>query len=248
MSRRSSRGNQLKSLQQLLLDRRLGKILCPIVPRAEADCCKGIGGPVHVLIEEVEIRVRDLELTKRNADTTICNVDKIIKDRDHFQERATWLQGSLNGSKNEEKLLAEERDKLKKDLQNAESDVAKFSKRYDHATHAKAVTAKALEEANNQRKGLVDKVAKFEDALDSLKVECSALKEANLKLEKGTEEMVKAGVENFRNQFEFTHDYENLQAFFVNFRARQVLSKLKELHPNPDLSEFEADYPAPREV
>ncbi|KAL2520454.1 Uncharacterized protein Fot_24377 [Forsythia ovata] len=171
-----------------------------------------------VLIEEVEIRVRDLELTKRNADTTICNVDKIIKDRDHFQERATWLQGSLNESKNEEKLLAEERDKLKKDLQNAESDVAKFSKRYDHATHAQAVTAKALEEANNQRKGLVDKVAKFEDALDSLKVECSALKEANLKLEKGTEEMVKAGVENFRNQFEFTHDYENLQAFFVNFK------------------------------
>ncbi|KAL2508782.1 putative abhydrolase domain-containing protein [Forsythia ovata] len=128
-------------------------------------------------------------------------------------------------------------DKLKADLQNAESNVGEFSKRYDHATRAQ-------EESNAQKKGLVDKVAELKNSLDSLKAENSSLKDENLKLEKSTDEEVKAGIENFINQFEFTQDYENLQAFFVNFGARQVLSELMELHPNLDLSHIEADYPA----
>ncbi|KAL2502577.1 Uncharacterized protein Fot_36425 [Forsythia ovata] len=114
-------------------------------------------------------------------------------------------------------------DKLKKDMQNAESDVAEFSKTYDHP---------GLGRGQQTEEG----------------TECSSLKEANLKLEKGTEDAVKAGVEIFRNQFEFTQDYENLQAFFVNFGARQVLSKLKEQHPTLVLSAIEADYPIHEEA
>ncbi|KAL2502631.1 Uncharacterized protein Fot_36479 [Forsythia ovata] len=109
-------------------------------------------------------------------------------------------------------------DKLKKDMQNAESDVVEFSKTYDHTGLGRG---QQTEEETGQQG------AELENALDSLKTECSSLKEVNLKLEKGTEETVKAGVEIFRNQFEFTQDYENLQAFFVNFGVRKVLSKLK---------------------
>ncbi|KAL2501221.1 hypothetical protein Fot_35069 [Forsythia ovata] len=60
----------------------------------------------------------------------------------------------------------------------------------------------------------------------------------------GNEEVVKVGVDNFINQFEFIQDYENLQSFFVNFGDRQVLLELKELHLSLDLSSIEADYPA----
>ncbi|KAL2528221.1 hypothetical protein Fot_20822 [Forsythia ovata] len=39
-----------------------------------------------------------------------------------------------------------------------------------------------------------------------------------------------------------------LQTFFVNFGAREVLAELKELHPDLDLSDNEADYPALKKV
>ncbi|KAL2500712.1 Uncharacterized protein Fot_34560 [Forsythia ovata] len=128
MSRRSPKINQLKLPRQCLACFRITWPRLPLLrtlsgpkagqsslsnhSRAEADYCKGLGSPVY----DVDRGVggwRDLELTKKNANTVICNAEKIIKDRDHFQKRATWLQGSFNESK-KETLLAEEKDKLKK--------------------------------------------------------------------------------------------------------------------------------------
>ncbi|KAL2551973.1 hypothetical protein Fot_05647 [Forsythia ovata] len=63
------------------------------------------------------------------------------------KERTTWLQGSLNESKQELKIISEERDKLKTDLETVESDVANFFKRCDYSLRAQELTAKALEEA-----------------------------------------------------------------------------------------------------
>ncbi|KAL2494270.1 hypothetical protein Fot_38027 [Forsythia ovata] len=103
---------------------------------------------------------------------------------------------------------------------------------YDHLLHIKKILEGkqtdigSEEEANEQKKILVDKVVELENALDFLKAECSSLKEANLKLIEGTEDA----------------------AFFVNFGTRQVLSELKELHPNLDLSTIEADYLAIEEA
>ncbi|KAL2478596.1 hypothetical protein Fot_47610 [Forsythia ovata] len=75
-----------------------------------------------------------------------------------------------------------------------------------------------------------------------------SLSSENLSLKADTKKAVKAGVENFRSQFEFTLDYKNLQAFFVNFEVRQVRAEVKELHPNLDLSTIEVDYPASKEA
>ncbi|KAL2538425.1 hypothetical protein Fot_19816 [Forsythia ovata] len=97
-----------------------------------------------------------------------------------------------------------------------------------------------LEEANAQREGLLDKIFQLEDVAESLRSE-------NLSLKANTDEAVKTGVENFRSQFEFTSDYENFQAFFVNCGAPQVLAEVKGLHPNLDLSTIEVDYLAAEE-
>ncbi|KAL2494755.1 uncharacterized protein Fot_38512 [Forsythia ovata] len=198
-----------------------------------------------MLIEEAETEVHDMELTKKSSKTALQNADKIIKDRDHFQDQVTWLQGSLFKLKNELKILAEDRDKLRVDLASSEVDLAEFLMKYNHTNHAQEVTAKALEDANSQRDGMVEKMAQLENAKELLKTECSSLKEKNHKLERNTEEKVKAGVENFLNHFEFTRDYENLQFFFVNFGARQVLAELKKLHPTVNILSIEADYPTP---
>ncbi|KAL2529664.1 hypothetical protein Fot_22265 [Forsythia ovata] len=168
------------------------------------------------------------------------------------------ILGVLNESKNDLKPLTEERDKLKKDLEVAKSDVAEFSKRFDLANQTQEIMAKVLaepnaqreslmeritqlEEANAQREGLLDKIYQLEEVAESLRSE-------NFSLKENIDEAVKAGVENFRSQFEFTSDYENLQAFFVNFRAQQVLAEVKGLHPNLDFSAIELDYLAPEEV
>ncbi|KAL2494394.1 AH/BAR domain superfamily [Forsythia ovata] len=135
----------------------------------------------------------------------------------------------------------EEWDKLKADLQTVESDVVKFFKRYEQAIRALELTAKALEEATEQKNRLIEKVAELENAMDSLKVENSQLDEENLKLERSTEEAMK-------DRFEFTPDYENLQSFFVNYGARQGLAEIKEMHPSLDLSKINVNYPAPEEV
>ncbi|KAL2501355.1 uncharacterized protein Fot_35203 [Forsythia ovata] len=132
------------------------------------------------------------------------------------------------------RLLTDEMDNLKKDLEAAESDVTEFSKRSDLANQAQEITAKALAKANAQRERLIDKIAQLDEATEQ---------------QSETEvQSVKAGVEDFKNQFEFTLDYENLQAFFVNFGAQQVLAALKGLHPNLDIFAIEADYLAPKEA
>ncbi|KAL2508376.1 hypothetical protein Fot_32023 [Forsythia ovata] len=112
--------------------------------------------------------------------------------------------------KKEVKTLKEDQENLKMDLASSEAHVAEFSKKNDHTNQAQEVSAKALAEANSLRDGLVDKIAHLDKTVENFKAECSSLKEENLKLEKGTEETVKVGVENFRNQFEFTSNYENL--------------------------------------
>ncbi|KAL2509111.1 hypothetical protein Fot_32758 [Forsythia ovata] len=78
--------------------------------------------------------------------------------------------------------------------------------------------------------------------MDSLKAENSQLKEENLKLERSTEEVVNAGLENFLYQFEFTPDYENLQSFFINYGTRQIFAEIKEMHLSLDLSMVEVNY------
>ncbi|KAL2529821.1 hypothetical protein Fot_22422 [Forsythia ovata] len=169
-----------------------------------------------------------------------------MKDRDHYNERAAWMQGALNESKKDLKSLTDERDKLKKDLEAAESDVAEFSKRFNLANQAQKIMAKALseanlDEANAQREGLLDKIFQLKEVAESLRNE-------NLNLKENTDEAVKVGVENFKSRFQFTSDYENLQDFFVNFEAGHVLTEVKGLYPNFDLSAIEADYPTPKEV
>ncbi|KAL2474757.1 hypothetical protein Adt_35493 [Abeliophyllum distichum] len=139
----------------------------------------------------------------------------------------------LNESKSNIRLLTDEKDKLKVNPAAAKRDVAKFSNRSDLAVQAQELdeTAKHLGAESYDSKG----------ENQQLGLEIGELKGENLKLKSETDEVVKAGVEEFRNQFEFTPDYENLQAFFVNFGARHVLSEVKELYPNLDLSTVEAD-------
>ncbi|KAL2494044.1 Uncharacterized protein Fot_37801 [Forsythia ovata] len=115
---------------------------------------------------------------------------------DHFQERATWLQGSFNESKNELRVLTDEKDKLKNNLMNDES-------------NAQEVTAQALEQANSQKKGLVDKIAELQNDAHALKAEYSSLKK-NISLEYSIEEVVKARMENFKNQFDYIQNHDNL--------------------------------------
>ncbi|KAL2502117.1 Uncharacterized protein Fot_35965 [Forsythia ovata] len=147
-----------------------------------------------VLIEEPEVEVLDMKLTEKSSETALWNTNKIIRDRDHFKEQVTWLQGSISVIKKEVKILTEDGEKLKADLVSFEADAAEFSKKYDHANHAQELTAKALAEVNSQREGLVEKTAQLEDSLDSAKAGCSSLKEKNLELEWSTEEVAKVGV------------------------------------------------------
>ncbi|KAL2502282.1 hypothetical protein Fot_36130 [Forsythia ovata] len=182
----------------------------------------------------------------------------IMKDQDHYKERAAWLHGALNESKKDLKPLTDERDKLKKDLEAVESDMAEFSNRFDLANQAQKITAKALAEANAQMESLTGRITQLEEAnaqrerlLDNifhLEEVAESLRSENLILKTNTEEAVKVEVENFRSRFKFTLNYKNLQAFFVYFGAQQVLAKVKELHPNLELSAIETDYPSPEEV
>ncbi|KAL2512864.1 hypothetical protein Adt_18464 [Abeliophyllum distichum] len=117
---------------------------------------------------------------------------------------------------------------------------------------------KALAEANTQRHGLKDRIAQLEEAnvekkrllemIVQLEEVVESLRSENLSLKFETEEVMKVGVEDFRSHFKFTPDYEILQAFFVNFGARQVLSEAKKLYPNLDLYTIGANYPALEEA
>ncbi|KAL2549646.1 hypothetical protein Fot_11176 [Forsythia ovata] len=87
-----------------------------------------------------------------------------MKDRDHYKEQDTWLQEALNESKRKMRPLIDEMDKLKKDLEAAESDVVEFSKRCDLANQAQKIMANALAKANTQMEVLIDRISQLEEA------------------------------------------------------------------------------------
>ncbi|KAL2552844.1 hypothetical protein Fot_06463 [Forsythia ovata] len=89
-----------------------------------------------MLIEETEMEVRDMELTKQSSEIALRNANKIIKDRDYFLDQVTWLQGCISELKKEVRTFSEDNDKFKVDLASSEADVAEFSKKYDHANQA----------------------------------------------------------------------------------------------------------------
>ncbi|KAL2528744.1 hypothetical protein Fot_21345 [Forsythia ovata] len=94
-----------------------------------------------VFIREADASVSDLELNQRNVATALRNTESIKKDRDHYKERAAWLQGAINESRNDLKPLTGW-DKLKKDLEAVESNVAEFSKRFDLANQPRKLWPK----------------------------------------------------------------------------------------------------------
>ncbi|KAL2500456.1 hypothetical protein Fot_34304 [Forsythia ovata] len=73
-------------------------------------------------------------------------------------------------------------DKLKENLQTVKSDMVEFSKRYDHATQAQELTAKALEEANEQKKGFGRQTTLHLPDLPSLSLVSGVLAVSTMKL------------------------------------------------------------------
>ncbi|KAL2529289.1 Uncharacterized protein Fot_21890 [Forsythia ovata] len=141
-----------------------------------------------MLVEEAETAIHDLELTKKKIKTAFQNADDTIKDMDNFLEQVTWIHGSPSELKTELRAPTNDQDKLKSDMENSKADMAEFLKKYDPTNQVQKVTAKALEEANTKRGRLVDKIAKLDDVVDSLKAEYSGLKAKNLELKRGTKE------------------------------------------------------------
>ncbi|KAL2508868.1 hypothetical protein Fot_32515 [Forsythia ovata] len=105
-------------------------------PASKGTVVKAMASRSLMLIDEAEAKVRNMELTKKSSETALRNADKIIKDRDHFRDQVTWLQGSLSELKNELKILTEDMDKLRVDLASSKVGVTEFLKKYDHTNHA----------------------------------------------------------------------------------------------------------------
>ncbi|KAL2554071.1 hypothetical protein Fot_07690 [Forsythia ovata] len=125
-------------------------------------------------------------------------------------------------------LLNDERDKLKANLAAAESVVAEFSKRSDLANQAQEVTAQAFAEANAQRDVLIDKIAQLEETAECMRAEGYDLKGKNQKLRS---EIDKLKGENLKLKSETKEAVKS-----------EILTEVKELYPNLDLSTIEVHY------
>ncbi|KAL2553956.1 hypothetical protein Fot_07575 [Forsythia ovata] len=119
------------------------------------------------------------------------------------------------------------------DLETTEFDVAEFSKRFDLANQAHEITTKALAEDNAQKESLMGRTTQLEkanaqrdgllDKIGQLKEVAESLRSENLSLKANTEDALKAG-------------------------GRQVLTEVKELYPNLDLSTIKVNYPSSKEA
>ncbi|KAL2553746.1 hypothetical protein Fot_07365 [Forsythia ovata] len=136
-------------------------------------------------------------------------------------------EGALNESKKDQKPLIVKRDQLRTWRQRSSTWLS-FPRGLTHE-----ITTKALAEDNAQKESLMGRTTQLEkanaqrdgllDKIGQLKEVAESLRSENLSLKANTEDALKAG-------------------------GRQVLTEVKELYPNLDLSTIKVNYPSSKEA
>ncbi|KAL2485724.1 Uncharacterized protein Adt_30480 [Abeliophyllum distichum] len=139
-------------------------------------------------------------------------------------------------------------EQMESDLKESDSNVLNLTKQLDNANAAQKVTAEALENANKEIRRLLEEAKSRDEEIQSLRKDLESSKNGRKEAEVGRKK-VEAKLANteaeFVANFHNTEAYTNFSEYFARIGQQEVLTALRNDHPNFDLGPLEARFPPP---
>ncbi|KAL2498008.1 Uncharacterized protein Adt_23558 [Abeliophyllum distichum] len=139
-------------------------------------------------------------------------------------------------------------EQLEADLKESDSNLLNMTKQLDNANAAQKVAAEALEAANNEKRRLLDEAKSREEEMSGLREELAKSERGKKEAEDGKKE-VEARLANaeadFVANFHNTEAYTNFADYFARVGHQEVLTALRNDHPEFDVKNLEVRFPPP---
>ncbi|KAL2525999.1 Uncharacterized protein Adt_11053 [Abeliophyllum distichum] len=139
-------------------------------------------------------------------------------------------------------------EQMEADLKESDSNLLNMTKQLDNANVAQKVAAEALEAANIEKRRLLEEAKSREEEVSSLRKELADAEKAKQEAEDGKKDVEAklANVEaDFVANFHNTEAYSNFADYFARVGQQEVLTALRNDHPEFNVKDLEARFPPP---
>ncbi|KAL2497437.1 Plus3 domain-containing protein [Abeliophyllum distichum] len=137
---------------------------------------------------------------------------------------------------------------MEADLKESDSNLLNLTKQLDNANAAQKVAAEALEAANRDKRRLLEEAKSRDEEISGLRKELADAEKGKKEAEDGKGE-VEAKLANaeadFVANFHNTEAYSNFADYFARVGQQEVLTALRNDHPEFDVKNLEARFPPP---
>ncbi|KAL2527437.1 Plus3 domain-containing protein [Abeliophyllum distichum] len=137
---------------------------------------------------------------------------------------------------------------MEADLKESDSNLLNLTKQLDNANAAQRVAAEALEAANRDKRRLLEEAKSRDEEISGLRKELADAEKGKKETEDGKGE-VEAKLANaeayFVANFHNTEAYSNFADYFSRVGQQEVLTALRNDHPEFDVKNLEARFPPP---
>ncbi|KAL2504853.1 Uncharacterized protein Adt_20474 [Abeliophyllum distichum] len=137
---------------------------------------------------------------------------------------------------------------MEADLKESNSNLLNLTKQLDNANAAQKVAAKAIEAANRDKRRLLEEAKSRDEEISGLRKELADAEKGKKEAEDGKKE-VEAKLANteadFVANFHNTEAYSNFADYFARVGQQEVLTALRNDHPEFDVKNLEARFPPP---
>ncbi|KAL2462367.1 Uncharacterized protein Adt_45787 [Abeliophyllum distichum] len=161
-------------------------------------------------------------------------------DKEH-EQAIEGLKAALDSAR-----LAYER--MEADLKESDSNLLNMTKQLDNANAAQKVAAEALEAANKDKRRLLEEAEPRDEEISGLRKDLAIAEDGRKEAEAGKREAEArlASVEaDFVANFHNTEAYSNFADYFARIGQQEVLTVLRNDHPDFDVKNLEARFPPP---
>ncbi|KAL2518586.1 hypothetical protein Adt_14833 [Abeliophyllum distichum] len=133
---------------------------------------------------------------------------------------------------------------MEADLKESDSNLLNLTKQLDNANAAQKVAAEALEAANRDKRRLLEEAKSRDEEISGLRKELADAEKGKKEAEDGKKE-VEAKLANA--EADFVANFHNTEAYsnFARVGQQEVLTALKNDHPECYVKNLEARFPPP---
>ncbi|KAL2504905.1 putative abhydrolase domain-containing protein [Abeliophyllum distichum] len=139
-------------------------------------------------------------------------------------------------------------EQMEVDLKESDSNLLNMTKQLDNVNATQKVAVEALEAANKEKRRLLEEAKSLDEEISGLRKDLELFENGKKEVEAGKRE-VEARLANaeadFVANFHNTEVYTNFSNYFARVGQQEVLTALRNDHPDFDVKSLEARFPPP---